>query len=225
MNASVSWESLKDSTTVVGPIVAVVALFVTWLVHRQGVTFNMIDGVYALCHKLHGYLFSEWRLTHLFCIDTGVYEPTRNRVQVAFDAPEVNDVERNELIEKERLFAIHVFIVFEQAYYQWKETSFFFWKRKRFLGEMLGYFTNRLLQNPRLVAFLKSDPVGHTLHLEEESRLFLDECLQNCDLAEDEDGPFRSPVPHIAGTPKKPTWRQRLLWRFAPRARSSTKRT
>lgn len=195
--------------------VGIVSLLVTWLTHQQRAIFDMIDDVYSLCHKLHGHLLNEWRLTHLFCIDRTGYTHARTRIESTLDHTDVQSL--NQLIEKERLFAIHVFIVYEQAYYHWRETSLLFRRRRRFLREMLSYFTERLLQNPRLVAYLKSDPVGRSLHLEEESRLFLEEPLRTCHLDADETGPFGHHIPPVQGTPRVPSAYLRWLWRSARR--------
>lgn len=71
---------------------------------------------------------------------------------------------------KEKLFAVHVFIVYEQVLYQLENSAKpLHRKRRKFLREMLDYFTERLLLNPRLRGFLELDPNGESLHLESKS--------------------------------------------------------
>jgi hypothetical protein len=55
---------------------------------------------------------------------------------------------------------------------------------------MLSYFTDRLLRNPRLVGFLQQDIDGRTLHLELESKRYVDEKMKG--VTGDSEGPFTS---------------------------------
>ena len=145
-----------------------VGLLGTWWTHQQRATFDMIDGIYALCQNLHARLLTDWRLGHLFCITPAVYYETRDRIAEAS-----KNENRAELIAKERLFVTQLFISYEQAYYQWRRSSVLLPRRRAFLRDMLRYFTERLLRNPRLLAYLESDPSGRSLHLERESTAFL----------------------------------------------------
>lgn len=174
-------------------------LLLTWSAHHQRTTFEMIDGLYSLCHKLEDHLLSDWRLAHLFCvgsahadeqqIENTVYRRTCDAIRKSLET-DATAPSLTALREKERLFAIHVFIIYEQAYYHWRETSIVLRQRKRFLREMLAYFTDRLLRNPRLLAYLQSDAFGESIHLEVESRRFLQDRLPLEKLEVDNKGPF-----------------------------------
>ena len=165
---TLNWARGVDWASTVAAVGIVASLLGMWWTHQQRATFDMIDGIYGLCHRLHVELHSEWRLSHLFCIGEETYAEARARVAsgVASD-----DIAR--LAVRERLFAIQVFIAYEQAFYQWQRSSRLPGHRRRFLREMLDYFVDRLLANPRLRAFLESDRCGCSLHLERESAVYL----------------------------------------------------
>lgn len=153
--ADVNWPATVAAAGVVASLLG------TWWTHQQRATYDMIDGIYSLCHRLHEELHAEWRLSHLFCIGDTTYLEVRDRIASTVDARE-----RPMLLVKERLFAIQVFIAYEQAYYQWQQSSRLLGHRRQFLREMLDYFLDRLLSNPRLRAYLESDQCGCSLHLE-----------------------------------------------------------
>jgi hypothetical protein len=168
-----------------GVIGALGALALTWRTHAQRATFEMIDRLYSSCHVLVGHALTTWQLAHLFCIGQEEYQRVKERIrnQVAGD-----ETRCSELIVKEKLYAIHVFVVYEQIYYQWWHTSGFLSKRREFLHDMLSYFTDRLLQNPRLVYFLQADKDGVSLHLERTSKKYIDERINGAPC--DSEGPF-----------------------------------
>ena len=161
------------------------ALLLTWRTHAQRATFEMIDRLYSLCHVLESHALATWQLTHLFCIGKEEYEWVKGRIAQGIAG---NANLCSELIVKEKLYAIHIFVVYEQVFYQWKNTSRFLFRRRQFLKEMLSYFTDRLLQNPRLVAFLQADEQGTSLHLERTSREYIDERIKG--KSGDTVGPF-----------------------------------
>ena len=182
-------------------------LSMTWWTHRQRSMFEMIDRLYSLCHTLQGHMLHEWRLSHLFCIGGSAYAEAVEKI--ATDASTKAD--RSKLIVEERQFAIHIFVVFEQAYYQRTASRYFHGGRRKFLDSMLEYFADRLLVNPRLLAFLNSDIAGTTLHLEPAAREYLLKRMKTTDIEPDTQGPFGSPVA-IPNTPNA------LAWRRAPAA-------
>jgi hypothetical protein len=174
---------------------ALIALIVTWRTHADRATFEMIDRLYTLCHALEAHALREWYLAHLFCVGEQEYGLVRARIRQQAAA---EPARCPEFLIKEKLFAIHVFIIYEQIYYQRKYTTRFLHRRRfDFLVEMLSYFTDRVLQNPRLIAFLRADPSGVSLHMEGCSRQFVEDAFQRIAAAgkvapEDREGPFAS---------------------------------
>lgn len=169
-----------------------------WWTHQQRSTFEMIDRLYSLCHILQSHMLHEWRLSHLFCIGDHVYYDTKRRiaedVQRVLATPKTTDDELQKLIVEEQQFAIHIFVIYEQVYFQWKTSGLIQFRRRAFLKSMLEYFTDRLLQNPRLVAFLKADQTGEALHLEKESARYLRNKIDIESASCDATGPFNAAV-------------------------------
>ncbi len=155
---------------VIGAIGVIFALLMTWRTHAERATFEMIDRLYTLCHTLESHLLKDWRLAHLFCIGDEDYHRTKQRVAEGLSPDALHEYQ-----VKEKIFIVHICIIYEQVYYQWDHSSFWLhWRRRAFLAEMLSYFTDRLMMNPRLLAFLELDPDGTGLHLEKRSRHFLE---------------------------------------------------
>jgi hypothetical protein len=169
----------------------VAALLLTWLTHMERADFEMIDRLYALCYTLEAHVLKNWFLAHLFCIGVEEYQLLKKRIIEKLTDPSLY----SEYIVKEKLFAIHIILIYEQVYYQWVHTSKLHWRRKKFLGEILSYFSDRLLQNPRLRYFITEDLTGRALHLEQESKKYIDgrikEYMNNANEHEiDKEGPF-----------------------------------
>jgi hypothetical protein len=165
------WGAIKaNPSPVVAAIGILVGLTATVLTHNQRNTFEMIDRVYGQCHALQGRILAEWQLSHMYCIGIQAYSAVVQRIQASLPA-KGDDLQRirERLQVLERNYAIHIFVVYEQVYFQWKYTPWYQFARKRFLEAMKDYFTARVLQNPRVLAYIDSDHTGCSLHLERES--------------------------------------------------------
>jgi hypothetical protein len=172
------------------PLLAVIiTMAMTWWTHHQRATFEMIDRMYALCHTIHGHLMNDWRLMHIFTIDKDAYDASCAHITASLAKD--NQTDFNELLEKERLLAIHLFIAYEQVFFHLEHTSWHLVQRRSFLKKMLTYFTERVLTNPRLKWFLETaDAECRSLHLEKESALELRTALAQCKVESDPYGPF-----------------------------------
>jgi hypothetical protein len=190
------WVVAEFWIKVVGAIAVVTALLLTWRTHAERATFEMIDRLYSLCHALESHALRDWYLAHLFCIGAEEYEQVKGRIKQQVQA---DPSKLPEYLIKEKLFAIHVFVIYEQVYYQWVHSSrLFHRKRRRFLGEILSYFTDRLLINPRLLHFVQADATGASIHLEACSKAYLDGALSRVHPVGrkwlvDPEGPFVAP--------------------------------
>jgi len=185
------WEKVDLWMKFGAVLVAGLALLVTWRVHAQRAFFEMIDELYALPHALEGVLLKEWHLGHLWCIGVDEYNITKSRIQVKV----AEEPQRcPEWLVKEKLFAIQIFLVFEQLYYQRTNSGWSHQGRKDFLDQMLSFFHDRLFLNPRLYAILQADPIGDSLHLERRTRKFIEEKMAHIEkpIERDDDGPFNS---------------------------------
>jgi hypothetical protein len=164
-------------------IIAVVTVFAVvltlvwtaWSYARQA-TSEMIDRMYSLCHSLQRDALREWCVSHLYCIGYAEYEGVKDKVLKMATEPG----RYPEYLIKERLFAIQIFTVYEQIYFQWWycKPKWLLRKRCEFLESMLSYFTDRVLQNPRLRHFLEQDEKGESLHLEVKSKEYADEKIK-----------------------------------------------
>ncbi len=188
-----AWVIVEFWLKVIGAIGVFFALIMTYRTHAERATFEMIDRLYSLCHTLEAHALRDWYLAHLFCIGVTEYEQVKGRIkQQAHGDPS----KLAEYLVKEKLYAIHVFVIYEQVYYQWVHSSGpFHRRRRRFLGEILSYFTDRLITNPRLLHFVQTDPTGATIHLEQCSKAYLDSAIARAVPAGgkwmvDHEGPF-----------------------------------
>lgn len=186
-----------------GILFAIGALVIAWLTHAQRSFFDMIDRLYALPQALEANLLREWYLAHLWCVGAEEYARVKGAIrdQIATDHAELQ-VYRI----REKLFAIQVFLLYEQVYYQWKSS----WRilhpgRHRFLSDILSFFHGRLFRNPRLAAFLASDPKGTSLHLEPEAMEHIRKEMTKREsdgrdkpVEPDDGGPFLAPNPRTA---------------------------
>jgi hypothetical protein len=188
-----AWALIEPWLKVVGAVAVIFALLLTWRTHAERTTFEMIDRLYSLCHTLEAHALRDWHLSHLLCIGGEEYEQVKGRIKLL---AHTDPSKLPEYLVKERFFAIHVFVIYEQVYYQWKHSSRIFHRRRRiFLGEMLSYFTDRLIINPRLLHFVHTDTTGASIHLELCSKAFLDTAIGRLKpvggkLKVDHDGPF-----------------------------------
>jgi hypothetical protein len=106
----------------------------------------------------------------MYCIGASTYTDVAKRIEASLPAQADDDQHiRERLRVLERNYAIHIIVVYEQVFYQWKYTPWYQKRRRRFLRDMKDYFTGRVLQNPRILAYISSDPSGCSLHLEGES--------------------------------------------------------
>ena len=186
--------TLELGLKVLGGVGALIGLTLAWRAHADRSTFEMIDRLYTLCHTLQSYPLKDWRLAHLFSIGRDEYHRVTARIRQQL----LDERELAEYRVKERQYAIHIFVVYEQVYYQWRHSSrIAHRRRRRFLNAMLSYFRDRLLLNPRLLHYLKEDRDGASLHLELCSKHYIDDAIADKEreageaLWVDHDGPFQ----------------------------------
>jgi hypothetical protein len=191
---------------IIAAIGIIIAFVATVLTHNQRNTFEMIDRVYGQCHTLQSRILQEWRLSHMYCIGTPTYTDVKKRIEASLPA-EAPILEKWRILE--RNYAIHIAVVYEQVYFQWKCTPWYQKRRRRFLKDMKDYFTRRVLQNPRILAYIDCDPSGCTLHLEGESMKHLLTEIGSATAKADYTGPFG---PNLLGVEKSKSstahWRQ-----------------
>jgi hypothetical protein len=186
------WKEISGQPSTTLAAIGIISAFTaTVLTHIQRNTFEMIDRVYGQCHALQGRILDEWRLSHMYCIGELTYADMTKRIEASLHAESANEQQVRERLQVlERDYAIHIFVVYEQVYFHWKYTPWYQRKRNRFLREMKGYFTGRVLQNPRILAYIDSDHTGRSLHLEDGSMRHLLKELGSATEKADYNGPF-----------------------------------
>jgi hypothetical protein len=166
--------------------IGIVAFRLSWRAHQERSSFDMVDKMYSLCHLLQDHVQKTSYLAHLHCIDARTYYRTVDLIRSQTDIVKGNTKYRVE----ERQFAIRILMVYEQIYYQWDMTPESHHKRRKFLKSMMDYFVERLLPNPRMLAYLDSDPSGRTLHMEKDAADYLRSNVSRSGIVPDHSGPF-----------------------------------
>ncbi|GAB2198501.1 hypothetical protein [Sessilibacter sp. MAH4] len=139
-------------------IIAAIALFVSvfsvWLslkISREASKSQLLDQQYDAFNELAALRLDNWMLNHMFEIPEN-YEHIRISVRSAVGP--TTSFQREEYHLKERAIAMCIFQIYEHTYYQYMYALETRSKgRAEFLEEVLSYFSNRLLQNPRLLFY------------------------------------------------------------------------
>ena len=167
--------------------IGIVAFTLSWRAHQERSSFEMVDKMYSLCHLVQDHVQKAWYLAHLHCIDANTYHRTAELIRAR--TREDKDNQAKYRVE-ERQLAIRILMVYEQIYYQWNMTPESHRKRRDFLKSMMDYFVERLLPNPRMLAYMHSDPSGRTLHMEKDSADYLRSKISSTGIVADHSGPF-----------------------------------
>lgn len=109
---------------------------------------------------------------HVFSL-SNVYNEVSHRVHAATRG--LADSQKSQLILAERALADYIFTTFEYTLYEHRVAEEFHdISKKRFLQEVLDYFTSRLLRNPRLLYYWDEKEGGLSLAYEEWTRKYYD---------------------------------------------------
>ena len=154
--------------------------------HRERATFEMIDRMYALCHGVQDHVQKQWLIGHLHCIG----KPAYDRAVAQIKKHPLSEDKKMQLRIEERQFVIRILMVYEQIYYQWYMTKPSHKARREFLASMLEYFVQRLIPNPRTLAYLDAEQFGVSLHMEPASAAYLREHILRAGVTPDKAGPF-----------------------------------
>jgi hypothetical protein len=134
---------------------------------RDTARSQMIRDAYLTFYELNRLQLQNWQLSHLFAMPD-LY--ARISIEVA-NWKSLSSEERSELLLKERAIALLIFTIYEQSFYQWKQSrDAGDVRRAGFLSEVLGYFTGRVLRNPRLLYYWCAEGDGLAAYFETETR-------------------------------------------------------
>jgi hypothetical protein len=133
---------------IISIVTAVYAAYVSQSISNREVTNAAITDYYASMRELTKLQMDEWRLAHLFEVETNYFAVAEILRRVA---PEPDGADSVMLSLKERAAALTLFGLYEHVVYQLEEVATDGdTVRARFLRDAEAYFTQRLLLNPRL---------------------------------------------------------------------------
>jgi hypothetical protein len=128
--------------------------------------------------------------SHLFATpDT--YQNVKRQVDEATETDKLDQKKVAKLHLQERAVADRLFTMFEHSFYQWRQANRQSdLAREEFLREVLDYFTDRLLRNPRLLWYWSPNGGNMLAHFESETINFYDVNIEPRDDDMDATGPF-----------------------------------
>jgi hypothetical protein len=152
---------------VVSVATAAFAASIAKSVSNREITNTAITDYYASMRELTRLQMDEWRLAHLFEVESNYAAIAKILRQVA---PKPGDVDLVMLKLKERAAALTIFGLYEHVVYQLEEVATGGdTVRARFVRDAAAYFTDQLLVNPRLRYLWAKD--GGDLECEFESNV------------------------------------------------------
>jgi len=174
-------------------LVSLASAYVSVRAYRDSIANEILDQTYEEFNALGELRMNHWETAHLADIPE---EYERSCSMIRRGLGDIDDAKRCELLVKERSFAIRIFSMFEQVLYQHdnargaRDAG-----RAQFLDEVLGYFTGRLLLNPRLVYYWLPDGGGLRALFEPRTREYFESALSRSgtfdqDRDADPEGPY-----------------------------------
>lgn len=177
--------------SIVSLAVSLRAMQVTKDTHSDEITSSLINQNYDDFIDLHELRAQFPYHGHLFELKDQ-YDQVKNEVVAALVS--LSEDDRLKLLPRlkleERALARRIFSQYENAFYQWQNTS-----RSRdksrlwFHKDVADYFSQRLLRNPRLVWFWRSSGGNYRLHYEPLTRDHYDRTVVETSV--DDTGPFQ----------------------------------
>jgi hypothetical protein len=157
---------------------------------------------YDLFNDLNKIQLEHWEMTHLYALPDR-YDSVS--AQVASAVVPLDERKRSELLLRERVTALYIFTMFEQALYRLDQSERGFdGGRTEFLHAVVAYYTDRVLRNPRLLHYWKSEGLS-TYFEESTNKLFEERVMKNVPASGiDVVGPFGKGGTKPAVTPPGP---------------------
>jgi len=151
------------------------SVFIVVRQHEDERTAEFTQTLYERVQEINVLKLEHWELGHIFEIPED-YEKTRDRLRLA--VKDGSDAERIKLIETEKSIAAMHYITFEELFYnlslaiQSGDRT-----RQQIVEETIGYYTNGVLRNPR-VLWLSSPEGGNIAsHLNPDSYAYYREAV------------------------------------------------
>ena len=138
--------------TVIAVVALVVSLLTAWILlhaQREAIRAETVTATFEGFRRLAELRSTSWQAAHILDPPEN-YDRTVSLLRAALTETPPAGVA--ELLVKERAAAIAAIQIFEESLYQYEQARRLRDReRARFLEQMLGYYTERLLLNPRLL--------------------------------------------------------------------------
>ncbi|CAN2044579.1 hypothetical protein GMMP13_1500003 [Candidatus Magnetomoraceae bacterium gMMP-13] len=146
-----------ETFSIIISILAFIAsIFAIWLSRKsqnEVMYSTSIYKQYNIFDKLSDMVGQHWEFTHLLALHDR-YDNEVSLIKQAIGT--LTDEKRAEFLVREKMVALLIFQNYEQTLYQWQNSKGIIDnQRTKFLYDVLMYFTQRLLRNPRLLYYWK----------------------------------------------------------------------
>jgi hypothetical protein len=136
---------------IIAVVISILTLYHAKLSHKDELRTLIVEKQYSAFDELAQTRLQNWELAHVFELSEN-YDKVITTLKSALNV--LSEEKKAELILRERAIAMYIFQTYENSYYQWKNAIKAGDKeRKNFLDEVLGYYAERLLRNPRLLYY------------------------------------------------------------------------
>lgn len=151
------------------------SVFIVVKQHEDERTAEFAQTLYERVHEYNLLKLEYWELGHVFEMPED-YEATRDRLRIA--VKDRSEAERIKLIESEKSIASMQLITFEELFYnlslamQLGDRT-----RQKIVEETIGYYTQGVLRNPRVLWLSSADGGNIASHLNPDAYAFYREAV------------------------------------------------
>jgi len=156
-------------------VMSAYSVFIVVRQHEDERTAEFTQTLYERVQEIYVLKLEHWELGHIFEMPEE-YEKTRDRLRLA--VKDVSEAERIKLIESEKSIAAMQYITFEELFYnlslaiQSGDRT-----RQQIVEETIGYYTNGVLRNPRVLWLSSPDGGNLALHMNPDSYAYYREAV------------------------------------------------
>jgi hypothetical protein len=198
----------SDVIALFAVVVAVATAVITYAGAEDSSNAEVIKTEYDTFNELNKMQVEHFEQLHLYALEDNY---SAISAQVALAVSPLDEQRRAELLLRERVTALYVFTMFEQALYRWEQSRHSFNSdRTNFMQAVVDYYTGRVLRNPRLLYLW--GPGAMSKYFEVSTIEYYNQHVKDLALApRDPVGPFGPATAKTrasAANPQKPTVRE-----------------
>ncbi len=190
MDSQDAMKWLGSALSVTSLILALVSFYLSAAAGKEVARLDTIKTTYGLFTDLGRVQLEHPLMAHLFALTGQSYDANAAEVRTATST--LSDPERARLRLQERALAHHIFTVYEETYYLWREAQTSEPRRREILLGDLTFLSSLLCDNPRLFWYwgTKGAKLGQGFAREVRDYYGVN-VLKECPTQGDADGPFR----------------------------------